>query len=109
MKKYPDTKYAKCRKCRRELPCDGFIDGLCNDCVAEKHYCEDCEFCALSDRKDPDEALEWAKCTVAPKDSDSAKLTMLAKRFDNQPIQYYYCTSERTDDQCENFKFHEGA
>jgi len=101
--------YGKCLKCRLDLPCEGFVDGLCADCLLEKHYCEECENCELSDYKDVDKSLEFAKCLASPKKGEGFKRSMLSERYDEEPVEYYFCTSERTADQCENFKFHVGA
>jgi hypothetical protein len=99
-----EIEYKKCRKCRKELPSDGFTDGVCSSCLMDKHYCEDCEHCELCDREDADQSIEFAKCKASPKQGDCYSKTLLAKRFDNRPVEFYYCTSERTSNQCENFK-----
>ena len=109
MKKESEIQYGKCLKCNRELPSEGFIDGLCAECLLDKHYCEDCEHCELADQKNADQALRFAKCKVSPKQGDHYNEAMLSKRFDTEPQEYFFCTSERTSDQCEKFKFHVGA
>ena len=98
MKNEP-IKYAKCIKCRRELPSEGFVDGLCATCLIEKHYCEDCSHYILSDN-----GAEYSRCDVTF--SVRLDLGRVAREFENK---FAYCETERTEDQCEKFRYHTGA
>lgn len=99
--------YAKCIKCRRDLPSEGFIDGMCATCLLEKHYCEECEYIQLHDHGDKDDVLLLAKCLKA---SDASNDAPIAKRFD-VPKKYRFCSTMRIScpEQCEKFKYHVGA
>ena len=107
--KNEEIEYDNCLKCHRDLPSEGFVDGLCPDCLMEKHYCEDCKHCELAENKSGDVALVYAKCKVNPKQGEHYNENMLSERFDTEPQEYFFCTSVRTSNQCEKFKFKAGA
>ena len=100
-----EIKYSKCLKCRKELPSEGFVDGLCGKCLLEKHYCEDCEYIQLYDLGDSDMQLSLARCVKAPESTNDAPI---AKRFDKPELKYRFCSTMRLDcpEQCEKFKYH---
>jgi len=94
----------KCLKCNKECDAENLVDGLCSVCLIDKHYCDECEFCDLARFDDQKESLRFATCKASQKENE---MSVLSNRYDVKVFKY--CTTERTADQCENFKFHAGA
>jgi hypothetical protein len=68
--------------------------------MSDKQFCEDCEHCQEQEELE----VGFSKCKAAPQD-EWVRLSRITK--DESKIKcakYYYCTTERTKDTCDNFK-----
>ena len=67
-----------------------------------KHHCEDCIFMSLDESESKD--IQFAKCHAAIQSEWIRMARLLRDESKITVSKYYYCTTERDKDTCENYK-----
>ena len=69
-----------------------------------KHYCEDCKFMDMSEAEPLDLRIGFAQCTAVVNLAWEREARLTKDTSKIEASKYFYCTTERSKDTCENYK-----